>query len=322
MNPIVSVLIPAHNPDPARLRAVLLGLSQQTLPVDQWETILIDNASTRWPDAAFFASLGLAQLSSFAEPSPGLSFARRRGLSAARAPLVVLVDDDNVLDPDYLSQVGRIFADHPRLGAIGGRSAPQFEAEPDPWIREFFPLLALRDLGDRPMISSNLKPTGTERAEYPAAAPIGAGMALRRESIQPWLNRFGQDVLPDRHGAQLTSGGDNDIVFSVLENGWSVGYFPELRLTHLIPASRIQPEYLARLNRGIQHSWMQVLTRHGANPWPQIPAWTVPFRQAKAWITHRAWSSPAARIRWSGACGHFSGRTIMNGADQSRRTQR
>lgn len=308
MKPIVSVIIPAHNPDPKRLRSVLLGLREQTLPGDQWETILIDNASTRWPDAAFFASLGLTQFSSIAEPSPGLSFARRRGLTAARAPLAVLVDDDNVLDHEYLSQVGRIFTDHPRLGAIGGRIAPLFEAEPHPWMQEFFPLLALRDLGDRPIISSTLRPAGAKQAEYPAAAPIGAGMALRRESIQHWLERFGQDALPDRQGDQLSSGGDNDIVFSILESGWSVGYFPELRLTHLIPASRIRPDYLARLNRGIQQSWMQVLIRHGANPWPQIPAWTVPFRQAKAWLTHRAWSSPAARIRWSGACGHFEGR--------------
>ncbi len=322
MNPTVSVLIPAHNPDPLRLRSVLIGLSQQTLPGDQWEAILIDNASTRWPEDGFFSQIGLEHLSIVAEPNPGLSFARHRGLRAARAALAVLVDDDNVLDPDYLAHVGRIFAEHPRLGAIGGRSLPEFEMEPDRWVREFFPLLALRDLGGLPVITTTLKPAGAERAEYPPTAPIGAGMALRREAIQPWLAHFGTSNLPDRQGTQLTSGGDNDIVFTVLENGWSVGYFPELRLTHLIPAGRIRPEYLARLNRGIQHSWMQVLTRHDANPWPQIPAWTVPLRQAKAWITHRAWSSPAARIRWSGACGHFSGRTIMNGANQSRRTQR
>ena len=112
----------------------------------------------------------------------------------------------------------------------------------------------------------------------------------------------------DRRGAALTSSGDNDIIFSVLRSGWQVAYFPDLTLTHLIPANRLQPDYLARLNRGIQQSWQQVLRRHGASPWPAIAPWTVPLRQAKAWFAYRAWSTPAARIRWQGACGHFEGR--------------
>jgi hypothetical protein len=70
----------------------------------------------------------------------------------------------------------------------------------------------------------------------------------------------------------------------------------------------LSPGYLARLNRGIQKSWMQVLSLHEANPWPQIPNWTVPLRKFKAWIRHRAWSGPIGQIRWQGACGHFEGR--------------
>jgi hypothetical protein len=69
-----------------------------------------------------------------------------------------------------------------------------------------------------------------------------------------------------------------------------------------------QRDYLARLNRGIAKSWMQVLRKHDANPWSPIAPWTVPLRQFKAWFTHRAWSGPAEFIRWQGACGHFEGR--------------
>jgi len=114
--------------------------------------------------------------------------------------------------------------------------------------------------------------------------------------------------LSDRRGNELTSGGDNDIVLSILESGWDVAYFPELSLTHLIPATRLQPEYLARLNHGIAKSWMQVLSKHQCNPWPPIPAWTVRIRKMKAWFTYRAWAGPVQRICWSGACGHFEGR--------------
>jgi glycosyltransferase involved in cell wall biosynthesis len=303
----LSVIIPTHNPHPGRLQRTLAGLRAQTLPADRWETLLIDNASRPpLPGAGLAGSPD--NLRRIAEPELGLTAARRRGFAESRAPVCVLVDDDNVLAPDYLANVLRLFSAHPLLGAIGGKSLPEFEREPRPWQKEFLPLLALRDLGDGPHVSQGLRPAGAAQNEYPVdAAPIGAGMALRREAAQQWLDAAG-DGISDRRGAELTSGGDNDIVLTVMQRGWEVAYFPELTLLHLIPAGRLDPEYLARLNRGIQQSWMRVLSKHAANPWPPIPGWTVPLRQLKAWFVYRAWSGPAARIRWQGACGHFAGR--------------
>jgi glycosyltransferase involved in cell wall biosynthesis len=303
----VSVIIPTHNPNPERLRRVFAGLGAQTLPAGRWETILVDNASVPpvGPPLAAPANLRLVP-----EPTLGLTAARRRGFAEGRAPLAVLVDDDNVLAPDYLENVVRIFGAHPELGAIGGRSLPEYERAPEPWQAEFLPLLALRDPGDQARQSRGFPPGNGAPREYPSeTAPIGAGMALRQEAVRTWLEAADRGGPSDRRGGELTSGGDNDIVLTIMARGWEVGYFPELKLVHLIPASRLEAGYLARLNRGIQKSWMQVLRRHDANPWPPIPRWTVPLRQLKAWFTHRAWSGPAARVRWQGACGHFEGRT-------------
>ena len=146
------------------------------------------------------------------------------------------------------------------------------------------------------------------RSQYPdQAAPIGAGMAIRREAAGQWLADSADTSLSDRRGAELTSGGDNDIVFALLKRGWAVGYFPELTLKHLIPARRLTVDYLARINHGIQKSWVQVLAKYDACPWSPIPGWTVPLRQFKAWFTHRAWAGLAAHVRWRGACGQFDG---------------
>ena len=303
---LLSVIIPTHHPDAARLRRTLAGLRAQSLPIADWETLLVDNASVPPFELAPFADDAPTNLRLVIEPALGLTAARRCGFAKARGELLVLVDDDNVLAPDYLARVVALFAAHPTLGAIGGRSVPEFAAPPAPWQREFFDLLALRDLGPEPLFAADLRPPGSARNVYPACAPIGAGLALRRAVAVTWL--AAPPTLSDRRGTALTSAGDNDIVFTALHAGWGVGYFPTLALTHLIPVGRLDPAYLARLNRGIQQSWMQVLTRHDANDWPPIPAWSVPLRQLKAWFTHRAWSSPAARIRWQGACGHFEGR--------------
>lgn len=304
----LSVIIPAHNPHPGRLSRTLAGLRAQTLSAERWEAVLVDNASEPLLSLEGLHDTAPPNLRLVREPRLGLTAARRRGFTESRAPLCVLVDDDNVLNPDYLAHVTRLFAEHPRLGALGGKSLPEFEMEPPEWTREFLPLLALRDLGEQPQIATGLRPPGAARNQYPAeAAPIGAGMAIRREAIAPWLVEDTGAELTDRRGGELTSGGDNDLVFTILKHGWAVGYFPELALTHLIPAGRLTPEYLARLNHGIQKSWVQVLAKHDACYWPPIPRWTVPLRRLKAWFTHRAWTGGAAHIRWRGACGRFAG---------------
>ena len=307
MTPEISVIIPTHNPDPGRLREVMLGLRAQSLPADAWETLLIDNASDRFPDAAWLSSCAPSGLAVEKEHELGLSAARRRGFLRAAGRVAVLVDDDNVLAPGYLEEVLRVFDAHPRVGAAGGRSSPRFESEPPAWALEFLPLLALRDPGPAELISNGLRPAGASRNHYPEFAPIGAGMALRRAAWTAWLDAPGSRP-GDRRGTDLSSAGDNDIVLCAMAAGWEVGYFPSLSLTHIIPAARLRPAYLARLNRGIQKSWMQVLARHEANPWPPLSPRGAALRRMKAWFAHRPWSSPQARIRWNGACGHFEGR--------------
>ncbi|MBP6864816.1 MAG: glycosyltransferase family 2 protein [Candidatus Didemnitutus sp.] len=306
----LSVFIPTHNPHRGRLARTLAGLRSQTLPADRWETILVDNASTPALAAGVLTDPSPANLRVVREDTLGLTAARRRGFAEARGALVVMVDDDNVLAPDYLAQVLALFAAHPPLGAAGGKSAPEFEATPEPWVREFDGLLACRDLGESEIVATQLWDAARGRNEYPPCAPIGAGMALRRAAVETWLARPGS-TLTDRRGAELTSGGDNDIVLTLLAQGWHVGYFPSLALTHLIPTGRVQRDYLARLNRGIAKSWIQVLTQHAACPWGAIAPWTVPLRKAKAWFHYSAWAGPVEFIRWQGACGHFEGQASV-----------
>ena len=310
--PALSVIVPAHNPDPERLRQVLAGLRAQSLVPAAWECLLVDNASTAFPLLSEWTGEVPPNMRVVHEPNLGLTSARKAGLRATRGAIAVFADDDNVLAPDYLEQVIAIFAGHARVGVIGGKVLPRFEMPPPGWAEEFLPLLALRDLGEVAMVSNGLRHEGHPPNRYPAFAPIGAGMALRREAANAWLDAgaTGTAGLDDRRGQELSSAGDNDIVFCAMRAGWEVGYFPQLALTHLIPQTRLDAGYLARLNRGIQKSWMQVLLLHDGCPWSPVTPLGSRLRKLKAWFTYRAWASPAARIRWWGACGHFEGRVV------------
>ncbi len=247
------------------------------------------------------------------EQQLGLSHARRRGFTEAAAPLVVLVDDDNLLTPQFLASACAIFENEPELGIVGGPSRPEFATPPPDWLAEFRPLLALRDLGDTAIVSTIERDPTTQIPLYPRHAPIGAGMVLRHEVAAAWSQQTSAEKISDRKGSALTSGGDNDIVLHALRDGWKIGYFPSLALTHLIPAGRTKPAYLARLNRGIASSWVEVLHRHGACPWPPISRGSLPLRKFKAWFHNHGWSHPVGYIRWQGACGHFEGRAQISG---------
>lgn len=295
----ISVVICTHNPDPARIERALSGLRAQTLPTERWDCVVVDNGSD--PSVR---GLRLPNLRIVSEPRLGLSWARRRGLAESSTPLCVFVDDDNVLAPDYLSKALSIARDYPRMGAFGGRSVGEFETPPSPWHQEFLGLLAVRDLG--PVALSSSKQDSP--SAYPMCAPIGAGMVLRREAARAWLEAP-PNAIVDRRGSDLTSGGDNDMVLTAIGAGWDVGYFPDLTLTHLIPASRLSASYLARLNMAIQRSWVRVLSAHGIRPWTPIARWTVPARTLRSWARHRAWRGAVETIRWQGARGLFLGRS-------------
>ena len=312
MSVLLSVLLPTRDPHPGRLARTLEGLAAQTLDRSLWELIIIDNGST--PSLATRQlpppGPGLPRVRVVPESQPGLTPARLRGIAEARGEVLVFVDDDNVLAPAYLSTALAAFHASPRLAASGGPVRPEFATIPPGWLPEFYGLLALHDHGPSPLLAA-----GGPGASWPNFAPVGAGLCIRRSAALAYSTAARSDPARsalDRRAGALTSGGDNDIVFTALRAGGDVSYLPELALTHLIPAARLDPAYLARLNRGIQRSWVRVLALHGACPWPAIGRRTVALRAARAWFRQKAWAGPVPNIRFHGILGRFEGQADLS----------
>lgn len=299
---MLSLFIPTYNPNVTRLNHVLEAFKNQTLEYDKWQLIIIDNNSSN----GFETNIDLSwhpNAKIVSEKRQGLTYARLKGIENCKYDIVVMVDDDNILDPTYLENVVQIFNQNPEIGCIGGKSIPYFESENQPaYLSKFYSLLALRDLGNEIIVQKF-------ENNYPSHAPIGAGMAFRKSAIQNYIHKvsMSEGIITDRKGDSLSSSGDNDMVMEILKASLQVGYFPVLKLQHIIPESRTSVSYLSRLNFSIQKSWVQFLGSHNICPWTSISRCTIPFRKAKAWFTYRAWKGEANYIKWKGACGMFEG---------------
>ena len=263
--PDVSVILCTHNPRDDYLDRVLIGLRRQTLSFQHWELLLIDNASKE-PLADRFDIGWHPNGRHVREDELGLTAARLRGIAESAAELLIFVDDDNILDPDYLEQGLRVAREYPFLGTWGGQCVPEFEVEPAPELKPYVGYVTLRT---------------TERdfwtnvaGDWSEAYPVGAGLFVRRgvmAEVQRQTTACGLRQSLDRRGQLLLSGGDSDITLTACDMGLGCGVFQALKLTHLIPARRLSADYLVKLCYGNAFSSALLFTARGKPPTDPLP---------------------------------------------------
>lgn len=303
---MVSVVICTYNPSIKVLTRVLNSLKHQTLDAKKWELILVDNNSVN-PVSSQIDLSWKVNSSLLLEMTPGLSFARLKGVLAAQNNLIVFVDDDNILNKSYLEIADSFFCAHPQVGCFGGKSIPLYETSPPSWLSETGINLGCQDFGDQLYISTITK---TKQTQYPDKAPIGTGMVVSKVAFLKYVNDVQSNperLKLGRVGNQLTSGEDNDIVLTIVKHGYELAYVPDLVISHYIPQKRYTKSYLEKMAFDSNRSWIKVLDIHSINPWKPIPKYTLKLRQLRAWFSHKAWKGEAAFIKWKGACGLFQG---------------
>jgi glycosyltransferase involved in cell wall biosynthesis len=261
MDIAVSAVIPAHDPDPGRLRRTLQALKAQSLPAHYFETVVVNNASSRFPDEAFFSEFTTNRFSIVEEKRLGLTAARLAGFAASRGAIIVLVDDDNVLASNYLAVALQIGRDFPHLGAWSGNVELAFEpgAIPPPALWRSY-------LAER----STPAAVWSNDPGHNASTPWGAGMCVRRSLADAYRTHCAADAARlklDLRGRELIYGGDTDIAFFGCGIGFGKGVFPQLHVRHLIAPERCETAYLLRAVEGHAYSeWLHHWVLHGEVP--------------------------------------------------------
>jgi glycosyltransferase involved in cell wall biosynthesis len=324
-NMLVSVVVCTYNPSGDHLTRTLEALSSQSLHLAKWELILVDNNSdsllsleypVEWhPNARWIH-----------ESIPGKPNAIMRGIQCAQANLIITVDDDNLLDSDYLSTALKIQAENPDLGVFGsGSTEPAFKGKLPSWFSpEIAAYLALRRV-NQVYIHQTLE--GGENAR-----PWGLGLCVTRRVALAWLSTY-LDIISDypylngRKGAIL-----DDDLFSLcaVHHRLSYGIFPELRLKHIIEPLRLKVSYLSDLahDHGYSHAHYSKISGSSQSNPTRIGSAKAAFmlllkgklkaamEESRYFIYHLSQSKQLRTLRVSQAKGWDQGLSTINNSDQ------
>ena len=272
----------------SRIPMVLAALARQDCSPGDWEILVVDSSID---DSKSVAERECARLfGSHArvifENRPGLSFARERAAREARGEIICFLDDDNLPEPDFVTQAICAFKEHRRAGCIGGKVIPKWESAPTPLaaaVADF--ALAICDRGDQPFAYDGF-----------CGGPVGAGLCVRRDLLQQVYRepRFAQTVIG---GNAADVGGGEDTAISVVTKrmNWETWYVPALVLYHLIPTARTTKEYFkryyARIGRG------QAAVRKLYDWKARTPlAWLIGMKDFCRWQLGQ-WRGPAPELR-------------------------
>jgi len=287
----VSVVIVTHNPNRELLSATLHSIECQDFPIEGFEVILVDNASSPALEAKDFAGRNF-RLRLIAEPNLGLIWGRCSGIEAASGGLIVFVDDDNQIARDYLAQAVRIARKYPEIGAFGGICEALFAAPPAKWKDGLLRYLGIRNHGSEPITSNS--------GNWGPWDPIGAGMVVRHEVAQRFVefvktNRTARRL--GRAGKSMMSGEDT----LMARMAWMMNYFcsyqPSLRLLHYMKPERLRLRSLARTVAG--HGRSYIVLEEILGRVPADPLWLLPIHLPASYLSRiRAEGLRAGSIAW------------------------
>ena len=261
----------------------------QLLPSDEWEWIIIDNASSISVSSLIPNHLK-NRIVIIRENEAGLTPARLCGINAAKNEWLVFIDDDNVLRSDYLLSAKQEINKNNRLGALGGRLVPEYEVEPSKDVLHHLFMLAIRT-PDEDVWGDDYKWDIT---------PFGAGMVIRRSVAMYYAGLLKEDALRkglDRKGSSLMSSGDIDMAHTAVDLGWEIGVFTSLELIHIIPAARINKKYLINMMRyNALSNHLLFYIRFKRIP-KQIPVWRRIKQHIRFWKNGRWFESKMLHAR-------------------------
>ncbi len=207
-----------------------------------YEIVLVNNNSTDGTEAEcrrFQADHPDVAFRYCIESQQGLSYARNRGIRESQGEVLVYVDDDALVNPEYLQTYADFFRQHPEAMAAGGPILPQYDGCEEPlWMSHY----------TRQLVTGKLD-LGSREREFPNGAFPGGGNAAYRKEVFDQVGLFNVEL--GRKGNSLIGAEEKDLFDKMTSRGIRFYYLPTAILYHLIPPKKLTDDYFNRLTYSI-----------------------------------------------------------------------
>lgn len=197
----------------------------------EWEILVVDNNSNDQTRevVAQFCKRAPSRFRYLFEPQPGLSCARNAGIREARGNILAFMDDDVMVEPNWLQNLTAALHNGEWAGA-GGRVIPAWTCSPPRWLSPE----GRHTSG--PLVAFHPSPEAGQLKE----PPIGTNMAFRKPMFEKY-GGFRTDLGRTRSG--LMSNEDTEFGCRLLAAGERLRYEPSAVVYHPVPENRIQRKY-------------------------------------------------------------------------------
>jgi glycosyltransferase involved in cell wall biosynthesis len=239
----VSIIICCYNSS-KRLPETLKQIANQDITNDiPCELIVVNNASK--DNTAEVAVLEWNKHNSnlffqvINQPILGKNHALKKGLETAVYDYLIICDDDNWLQKDYVKKAYDIMEKHPEVGIAGGRGEAVFEGNPPNWFDEY-----KEHFG----VGSQAKYSGY--VSHHRNWVYGAGSVIRKSAWQTLMTSGFNSILVGPMGSRFSGGGEDiELCYAMKLAGYEIWYEDELRFLHFMPKERLNWKYFLRLMR-------------------------------------------------------------------------
>jgi glycosyltransferase involved in cell wall biosynthesis len=226
-----SVIIPTAGNRRTYLKDTLLAAQTQEFNTSEYEILVVDNSNGEQVKEIVnkVNNNGKKIVFYIKEENKGLHYSRHAGARDAKGGVLVYIDDDIILPVHWLEAILSPFKD-PKVGCVGGKVLPQWEAEAPLWMSQFEPAyLSLLDYGEKPL-------------ELKDPAIWGCNMAVRK-NIFFEVGGSNVDFFSDPKLMIFAGDGECGLEEKIYTAGYKLIYEPRAWIYHRIPASRLTPEY-------------------------------------------------------------------------------
>lgn len=242
-----SIVVCSYNPEKEIFQRLLNAVLKFDEGDIEHEIIIVDNNSNPCLQSLDYVNAFLIKkknASIIIEKTEGLTSARIAGIKHANFDWIVFFDDDNEPDFRYLDETAIFLKSNPKVGICG----------PGKVDVEFFESKAtlksekIQNLFQYRNIKENLVENDLFNGKA-CAFPYGTGMVVKKDILLNYCKQVesGTYTLNDRKGKSLSSGGDTQILYTVIKMGYYAGTGALIKMKHLISSKKTTRKAIIKL---------------------------------------------------------------------------